>query len=375
MEEMPENDYAQPTDTTNPFASIAESPLTYDPKPVPPSATHQIFFGRFGMRAGWGIAIFIVCWLLFSILGQIFAVGATGHMHEVMAQRAYVQAHPNMPKPKLHIDFTPTLVIVADGLAFLATLGLCWFFSRGERRPLRAYGIGTYRVSDVIGGGIWGVILMSALVFVLKSIHVLVFDSQNVHGVAIFTYGAGWLLAFLLVGFAEEYGFRGYIQYTLMRGVWGLAEKISANNPRPVAFWIAATTLSLLFACAHLGNGGENIYGLLQVFLAGIVLAYGLWKTGSLWWSIGFHCTWDWSQSFLYGVADSGNISVGRLFITHPQGKAILSGGADGPEGSILSTVALLIAMVVIYFLKPGVQPAIEQAPKPEPTKFHSAVA
>jgi membrane protease YdiL (CAAX protease family) len=160
-----------------------------------------------------------------------------------------------------------------------------------------------------------------------------------------------------------------------MRGVWGLAEKISVANPRPWAFWIAATTFSLLFACVHLGNGGENVYGILQVFLAGIVLAYGLWKTGSLWWSIGFHCTWDWSQSFLYGVADSGNISFGRLFITHPQGKAILSGGADGPEGSILSTVALLIACVVIYFLKPGVQPAIEQAPKPAPAEFHSAVA
>jgi membrane protease YdiL (CAAX protease family) len=250
---------------------------------------------------------------------------------------------------------------VQDGLTFLGLLGVSWLFGRGEHRPVASYGIGRNRLSDVLPGAFWGLVMLSVVVFVLHAAHLLVFDGQNLHGAAILLYGLMWLLAFILVGFAEEYTFRGYVQFTLMRGVWGLAERISATSTRAVAFWIAATILSLGFACAHLGNGGENLFGLAQVFLAGIVFSYALWRTGSLWWGIGFHATWDWAQSFLFGVADSGNVSVGRLFITHPQGKPLLSGGADGPEGSIFATIALLVTLAIIHFAARGLQPTIEQ--------------
>ena len=122
--------------------------------------------------------------------------------------------------------------------------------------------------------------------------------------------------------------------------------------------------LSLVFAAMHGGNSGETHFGLMVVFLAGITFAYALWRTGSLWWAIGFHATWDWAQSFLFGVADSGNISVGRLFVTHPTGNPILSGGSDGPEGSAFVLVALLVAVVILRFTRAGQQPGIEQAPE-----------
>jgi membrane protease YdiL (CAAX protease family) len=99
-----------------------------------------------------------------------------------------------------------------------------------------------------------------------------------------------------------------------------------------------------------------------------MVFCYALWRTGSLWWGIGFHATWDWAQSYLFGVADSGNISVGRLFITHPQGKTILSGGADGPEGSLFASLALLFTLGAIHLASRGSQPAIEQQPEALPT-------
>jgi membrane protease YdiL (CAAX protease family) len=325
--------------------------------PVPPSITDRIFFGRFGLRAGWGIAIWIPLYIVIAIIAGIFSIGATGHSAEVM------QAHARGVKP--HLDFVPVMVIVQDGLTFFGLLGLCWFFSHGERRPLASYGIGRNRLSDILPGAFWGLVMLSLVVFVLRAAHLLVFDVQNLHGAAIFLYALKWLLAFLFVGFAEEYTFRGYVQFTLMRGVWGLAERISATNTRATAFWIAATILSLGFACAHLGNGGENFFGLAQVFLAGMVFAYALWRTGSLWWGIGFHATWDWAQSYLFGVADSGNVSVGRLFVTHPQGKTILSGGADGPEGSIFASIALFMTIAVIHLVTRGPQPAIEQQPAP----------
>jgi hypothetical protein len=70
---------------------------------------------------------------------------------------------------------------------------------------------------------------------------------------------------------------------------------------------------------------------------------------------------WDWAQSFLYGVPDSGNLSVGRLFQTHTAGTPLLSGGVDGPEGSVLCIPVLLIVVLIVRFTtRPGTQPPLE---------------
>jgi membrane protease YdiL (CAAX protease family) len=328
---------------------------------APASTAHRIFFGRFGFRAGWGIAIWLVFFLVFSILGGIFSVAATGNLRSIVAAQSEAKAHPTDPKPRVHLPFVPVLPVVEDGITFFGLFALCWFFSRAERRPLASYGIGNNRLADFLPGALWGLVMMSLLIFVLKSLHLLIFDGRALHGTAIYRYGSEWLIAFLLVGFSEEYSFRGYVQYTLMRGVWGLAEKLSAIHTRTVAFWIAALITCSLFALAHTLNGGENFFGLVQVFLAGITFCYALWRTGSLWWGIGFHMTWDWAQSFLFGVADSGNVSVGRLFLTHPTGRPLLSGGTAGPEGSLFASIALLLTIAILRFLHRGAQPAIEQ--------------
>jgi hypothetical protein len=79
-----------------------------------------------------------------------------------------------------------------------------------------------------------------------------------------------------------------------------------------------------------------------------------LWRTGSLWWAIGVHTSWDWAQSFLYGVADSGLMTQHHLLATHPVGKPILSGGTTGPEGSIFAIVVLCLVAVIILLTLPG---------------------
>jgi hypothetical protein len=72
-----------------------------------------------------------------------------------------------------------------------------------------------------------------------------------------------------------------------------------------------------------------------------------------LWWAIGFHATWDWSQSFLYGVADSGMMVQHHLLATHAVGKPILSGGTTGPEGSVfILAIFVLIALIIFFTLR-----------------------
>jgi membrane protease YdiL (CAAX protease family) len=353
-------------------------PTQEAPASSPPKPQHGIFFGRFGFRAGWGIAIFLVVITILTVIGGFFAIAATGHLKEVINAQAQAKAHPNLPRPHLTIDFSPTFVLVSDGILFFGMFAYCWLVSRAERRPLASYGIGKGRVADFIPGAIWGVVSMSCLVAILRLLHLLVFDGRALHGAAILGWGAAWLLAFLIVGFCEEYEFRGYIQYTLMRGVWGLGERLSPTNPQTASFWIAAIIMSLTFGGLHMLNGGENLFGISQVFCIGMVFSYALWRTGSLWWGIGFHGLWDWSQSFLFGVPDSGSVSVGRLFITHPTGKPLLSGGTDGPEGSLFAVIFVLLTLVVIRLTThPGTQPSPQQLPSPGalPPETQTAIA
>lgn len=368
MEPTPE----QPELAAEPAGSVLET------LPAPPSVSqpHGFFMGRFGLRAGWGMLLFTILTFVCITIGGLLGVAASGHLHDVIAAQMQAKAHPGAPRTHLHIDFVPILTIVSDGFQFVGMALICWFLARIERRHFGAYGIGRNRMRDFLPGAFWGLAALSLLVFTLHSLHLLFFDARLLSGAALIAYALKWLLAFLCVGFAEEYMLRGYMQFTLSRGVYGLAERIAPGNPRAAAFWIAAVIMSLVFGSLHLGNGGENLLGIGQVVLVGLVFSYALWRTGTLWWAIGFHMAWDWAQSFLYGVADSGNISVGRLFQTHIAGKPLLSGGADGPEGSVLCVPVMLLVLLIIRFTtSPGPQPPLEQDAEPAAPLFNSSIA
>ena len=103
----------------------------------------------------------------------------------------------------------------------------------------------------------------------------------------------------------------------------------------------------------HLGNKGETAPGIFAVGLAGAVFAFSLYRTGSLWWGIGIHTSWDWAQTYFYGTADSGLIAVGHLFNTRATGPVLLSGGSVGPEGSVFVIPTLLLVALVIHLTLP----------------------
>jgi hypothetical protein len=74
------------------------------------------------------------------------------------------------------------------------------------------------------------------------------------------------------------------------------------------------------FGALHLPNRGESPIGILSVVGIGMVFCLSLWLTKSLYWAVGLHAGWDWAESYLYGVSNSGQVSSGHLFATHPSG-------------------------------------------------------
>ena len=232
-----------------------------------------------------------------------------------------------------------------------------------EQRPIAAYGFNPQRrLPNLCAGLVSGVALLSLLIAILRGAGLLVFDARLLFGRSILRYAIVWLAGFLLVGLLEETLSRGYLQFTLTRGLAAIYRRLfGPTHANALGFWTAAAILSFCFGYGHRANPGESPLGLLSAGLAGFLFCFSLWRTGSLWWAIGFHASWDWAQSFLYGVADSGLTSQGRLYATHAVGKPYLSGGLTGPEGSLFLLPVMLAGVVLILLTLPrsnsGYQP------------------
>ncbi len=322
-----------------PDASVADGSIVNAEAiaPKPPSRLRQTFIGPDGLRAGWSMLIFI---LLFGVLG--FAVSRVA---------LAIYTPPKDPHVTEHLG---PLFLVNEAVPFLLVLLVTWIMSRIERRPNSVYGFGGRRKLPLFLAGLfWGITCLSVLILLLWKSGLLVFDGRMLFGGDVLRYGALWFVGFLLVGFLEEYLTRGYVQYTLTRGVAGIYQWLfKTRHSEALGFWTAAVFFSILFGLGHGNNPGESPIGLLSAGLAGMVFCFSLWRTGSLWWAIGFHASWDWGQSFFYGVADSGTMLQRHWLKAHPAGRPILSGGTTGPEGSIyILAVFVLIAAIIAITL------------------------
>jgi membrane protease YdiL (CAAX protease family) len=325
----------------NPSGLPVNTLSTPTPHDAPePRHLHRIFFGDEGLRAGWGILLFVLL-----CLGSNYAISL---LHLLPSQP---HTAPGQPSPEL----SPVSSIVGEGVVLVLVSLATLILSRIERRPIGVYGLGGLRrLLLFLYGLFWGIVLLSLLVLVLWQAHLLVFDGLLLAPGAMFRYAAVWAFGFLIVALFEETFLRGYLQFTLSRGLSTLYRRVTTPKRADVyGFWTAALILCSIFAFGHSHNPGESPFGLFAVGLFGLTFIFSLWRTGSLWWAIGAHTSWNWAQSFLYGVGDSGNMIRYHLLASHPVGQPLHSGGTTGPEGSVFVVPTLALLAVAAYFAVP----------------------
>jgi uncharacterized protein len=160
------------------------------------------------------------------------------------------------------------------------------------------------------------------------------FESVPKTGFSILT--AVFTLALLFCGAAgEEIAFRGFPLQFLIRGYGA---------------WIAIPGIGILFGLLHGFNPGSTPLSMANTAGFGILFGVALMRSHDLWLPIGLHFGWNATLPFL-GVDLSGfTIQVVGYRVVWKAG-TLWSGGAYGPEASILATVVLLMMFVVVWYI------------------------
>jgi hypothetical protein len=209
-----------------------------------------------------------------------------------------------------------------------------------EDRPFGLYGLpraGAFGVRFWQGAA-WGIAMIAAIIALIWSFGGISFAGLALRGPAAWGYAARWAASFVVVGLFEEFLFRGYAQFTLATGL---------------GFWPAAVALSASFGAIHLQNNGESRVGVLSVFVIGMFFCLTLRRTGNLWFAVGLHAAFDWGETFLFSVPDSGLVAPGHLLESSLHGPQWLTGGTVGPEGSVMAFAVVGLAAAAFALVYP----------------------
>lgn len=142
-------------------------------------------------------------------------------------------------------------------------------------------------------------------------------------------------MLFLAVAVGEEMIFRGVV-FRWIDERWNT--------------WVALLVSAIFFGFIHISNSNATWWSSLAITIeAGLLLGAAYKWSGSLWVPIGIHWAWNYTQGNIFGLAVSGTYAGDTILATTVNGPDIVTGGAFGPEASIIAV--LLGALLTIVFL------------------------
>jgi hypothetical protein len=226
-----------------------------------------------------------------------------------------------------------------DALDFLFIATISWVVCRIGREPFSSCGLplkaGAGRL--FLQGLIWGTIPSIAILIPIYLAGACSFHQLALHGADLAKYAMLWAVAFLMVGLAEEFTFRGCALNTLAGAI---------------GFWPAAIVLSALFGFMHLAfKQNEGWVDPITVALYGLFWCFTLRRTGSLWFAVGFHAASDYFDMVVFAepnTAASGNPVPGHLLDVRFHGPVWLTGGPRGTEASLL-VFPILVCLFYLF--------------------------
>lgn len=221
--------------------------------------------------------------------------------------------------------------LIMSFFSLIGTLLLIWIFMKYlDKEKFTNLGFDTKnRLYEFIIGIIIGAIIMTIAYLLLLFLGEINFQSVIFDFKEIIIS----ILIFTIVSVMEEVVFRGYILKNLM---------ISFNK------YIALIVSSILFSLVHGLNPNIDLFSLINIFFAGILLGISYIHTKNLWFPIALHLSWNLFQT-IFGFNVSGQKFYSLIEFSIPENN-LINGGDFGFEGSILSVIAMILIIVGIEF-------------------------
>jgi len=157
-------------------------------------------------------------------------------------------------------------------------------------------------------------------------------ESDNLIGISAISIVLIFLLGFLVQGAAEEILSRGWMF------------QVIGSRYKP---WLGVLITTIFFSAIHLGNSGINPVSVFNLLLFSLLMILFVMKDGSLWSACAWHSAWNWSLGNFYGLSVSGSGEKVSIFDLNATGNELISGGGFGPEGSLVTTFVLIVAIIL----------------------------
>lgn len=204
---------------------------------------------------------------------------------------------------------------------------------RLERKPFSDLGLSFKgRGKDLFYG-----MLIAIIIYAIGFGFLLLIGAVKVSG---WNFNPSWLISsffiYILVSLNEEIMIRGFV----------LGRLLNTRMNRFAALLLSSVIFSLL----HIFNPGISIFPLINILLAGILLGASYIYTRNLALPLSLHLFWNWIQGPILGFNVSGNGSTNSLLKLQLEENNPLNGGMFGFEGSIISSILIVIFAAIIIF-------------------------
>lgn len=276
--------------------------------------------------------IFMPLWLI--IMGLVQSIGVV----LIMMSFGVDMANPDSAEALFsEMSFDSPVMLILTGFSLLGSFAALWVATKFiDRKPLMSIGLSVKdKANEMLIGLGFALAFIGGLFLVLWLIGAI-----NITGYVGFKPGV-FIVSIMLfmAAFDEELIFRGYILNNMMD---------STSNR-----WIALAGSSLLFALLHSGN--TNVWStwvpMTELFAAGFILGISYTFTKNLWFPTFFHFGWNFFQG-LFGFEISGfNVDSWKIISHENTGNVpdIVSGGAFGIEGSVITLSCTIICTYLIF--------------------------
>ena len=240
---------------------------------------------------------------------------------------AMTDFYANMPEWMYVLNLFSTVAIIIACVVYCRSIEKRSLASMGFRRH--------YAVLEYFVGICIGIVLFGAVAGIG-----IVSGAFEYKGISSFSIPMiiFYFLGYIIQGASEEILIHGYYMTSVAR-----------KSDTFYSLFIS----SFVFALLHFGNNGINIIAFINLFLFGLLMGLYILKRGNIWGICAIHSVWNFIQGNVMGLSVSGMDKSSSVFMFEiKEGYNLVTGGDFGPEGGIIVTLVLLIAVGLVKSLK-----------------------